>query len=219
MDPMTEAPVTRRRRRRRGNRRRRPLLLGAAAVGLMLAGIIGFGVGTEFDGPTSSGTAAESRSGVAQASEAASPDRPTPSHTPTASDEASGIRATRITIERLGIDLPIVPGDGIDAPMHQAAHYPGSAWPGGATNNIYIYGHAQEGMFLSLWEAKPGDEVKLALVDGTERIYVVTEVLPEVPWDALEYTQPTPTEQLTLQTSTSDTMTAPRFVVIAVPKT
>lgn len=194
------------------------MLIGASAAGLMLAGIIGFGMGTGFGPPLSSGTPVEASSGVPQAALSSSPQRPTPSHTPAASEDASGIRATRITIERLGIDLPIVPGDGIDAPLDQAAHYPGSAWPGGETNNIYLYGHAQEGMFLSLWEAQPGDEVRLALVDGTERIYVVTEVLPEVPWDALEYTRPTPTEQLTLQTSTSDTMTAPRFVVIAVPK-
>jgi len=120
-------------------------------------------------------------------------------------------------IERLGIDLPIVEGDGIDAPMDRAAHYPGTAWPDGTTGNIYIYGHAQEGMFLTLWQAEPGDEVVLELVDGTNRTYVVTEVLPEVAWDALEYTEPTPTERLTLQTSTSDTMTAPRFVVIAEP--
>ena len=63
-------------------------------------------------------------------------------------------------IERLGIDLTIVEGDGIDAPIGKAAHYPGTGWPGGGTN-IYIYGHAQEGMFLSLWDAKKGDEVVL----------------------------------------------------------
>ena len=43
------------------------------------------------------------------------------------------------------------------------------------------------------------------------------EVLPKVPLDAVKYLDPTPTEQLTLQTSTSYYPTAPRFVVIAVP--
>jgi len=42
-------------------------------------------------------------------------------------------------------------------------------------------------------------------------------VLPTVPWDAVRYLEPTPTEQLTLQTSTSYYPTAPRFVVIALP--
>lgn len=136
-----------------------------------------------------------------------------------ASDQASGegIRATRIRIPRLEIDLPIIEGDGIDAPIDKAAHYPDTAWPDGELKNIYIYGHAQEGMFLTLWEAELGDEVILELEDGTERTYVVTEVLPEVPWDALEYLDPTPTEQLTLQTSTSYEPTSPKFIVIAEP--
>ena len=89
-------------------------------------------------------------------------------------------------------------------------------WPDGGSN-IYIYGHAREGMFLSLWDAKVGDKVVLTLADGTQRTYVVDKVLPKVPWDAVQYLQPTPTEQLTLQTSTSYYETAPRFVVIAHP--
>jgi len=127
-----------------------------------------------------------------------------------------GIRAARIRIDRLGIDLKIVEGDGIDAPLDKAAHFPGSGWPGGGTN-IYIYAHAREGMFLSLWDVKQGDTVILTLVDGTERTYAVDKVLPRVPWDAIEYLAPTPTEQLTLQTSTSYYPTAPRFVVRAYP--
>ncbi len=100
------------------------------------------------------------------------------------------VRAKRIRIERLGINLRIVEGDGVDAPMSKAAHYPGTGWPGGGIN-IYIYGHAQNGMFLSLWDARVGDEV-LDLVDGTSARYVVTEVLPKIPWNALEYPDPTP---------------------------
>jgi LPXTG-site transpeptidase (sortase) family protein len=131
-------------------------------------------------------------------------------------DNEPGIRANRITIARLGIDLAIIEGDGIDAPIGKAAHYPSSGWPGGGTN-IYIYGHARAGMFIRLWDARVGDTVQLGLVDGTTRSYVVTKVLPAVPWDAVQYLEPTPTEQLTLQTCTSYSATAPRFVVIAVP--
>jgi LPXTG-site transpeptidase (sortase) family protein len=129
-----------------------------------------------------------------------------------------GIRANRVLIARLGIDLAIVEGDGIDAPMGKAAHYPGSAWPD-AGSNTYIYAHAQDGMFLNLWQAELGDIIELDLVDGSTRTYVVTQVLPKVPWDAVEYVEPTATEQLTLQTSTSYYSTAPRFIVIAVPRT
>lgn len=211
---MTESPDLRRRRRRHrpaeGARQR--LLVAGAGLLLVaaIAGAIGFGLGTGFgsadrESPTPSGVAA----GSPQASG---------SRAPTADalpDE--GIRATRIRIPRLAIDLEVVDGDGIDAPIDKAAHYPGTAWPGGVLNNVYIYGHAQEGMFLSLWEAEVGDEVILELEDGTERTYRVIEVLPEVPWDATELLDPTPTEQLTLQTSTSYEPTSPKFVVIAVP--
>ena len=140
----------------------------------------------------------------------------TPTPAPSVSAAPEGVVARRIRIDRLGIDLRIVEGDGIDAPMRKAAHYPGSGWPGGGTN-IYLYGHAQEGMFLPLWDARVGDVVVLELVDGSEARYSVTEVLPKVPWNALRYTQPTPDERLSLQTSTSYTATAPRFLVIAEP--
>jgi LPXTG-site transpeptidase (sortase) family protein len=142
----------------------------------------------------------------------ASPAAPRPSTV----DGEPGIQANRIVIARLGIDLTIVEGDGIDAPIGKAAHYPSSGWPGGGTN-IYIYGHARVGMFIRLWDVQVGDTVQLGLVDGTTRTYVVTKILPTVPWDAVQYLEPTPTEQLTLQTSTSYYPTAPRFVVIAVP--
>ena len=143
---------------------------------------------------------------------------PTPAATvaPPASAAAEGIRADRIRIARLGIDLEIIEGDGIDAPIGKAAHYPGSAWPG-AGSNIYIYGHARTGMLIALWKARVGDTIELDLVDGTSRTYVIREVLPKVPWNAVQYLEPTPTEQLAVQTSTSYYPTAPRFIVIAVP--
>ncbi len=139
------------------------------------------------------------------------------SPSPSPSQRPPGIIATRIVIARLGIDQRIVEGDGLDAPIGKAAHYPGTAWPGGGSN-IYIYGHARVGMFLSLWQARVGDKVVLTLTDGTTRTYVVSKVLPRVPWNDVAYLNPTPTEQLTLQTSTSYYATAPRFVVIAVPQ-
>jgi LPXTG-site transpeptidase (sortase) family protein len=138
---------------------------------------------------------------------------PTPNPSPTPN---LGIRAQRLQIDRLGIDLKIVEGDGIDAPIGKAAHYPGTGWPGSGTN-IYIYAHARTGMFLALWDVNVGDQVVLTLVDGSQRTYVVAKVVPKVPWDAVTYLAATPTEQLTLQTSTSYYATAPRFIAIAYP--
>lgn len=136
---------------------------------------------------------------------------------PEASPLTHQVVATRIVIARLGIDLPIVEGDGVDAPLYKVAHYPGTAWPGGGSN-IYLYGHARDGMFLSLWNAKLGDQVVLDLANGSQRTYVVSKIMPKVAWDDMALLAPTPHEQLTLQTCTSYEQTAPRFVVIAVPQ-
>ena len=183
------------------------VLSGGFGGGLAAAsGSGGLSVGLPTGGGPSAAVATDTLPPIATA-----PPTPVPSATP------AGIIATRILIARLGINLRIVEGDGLDAPIGKAAHYPGTAWPGGGSN-IYIYGHARVGMFLSLWQAQVGDKVVLTLADGTTRTYVVTKVLPKVPWDDMAYLNPTPTEQLTLQTSTSYYATAPRFVVIAVPQ-
>jgi len=66
----------------------------------------------------------------------------------------------RITIQRLGIDLPIAEGDisrDIDeqkTPEGFAFHLPGTSIPG-LGSNTYLYAHARTGMFLSLWNAQP----------------------------------------------------------------
>lgn len=209
------------------SRRAATVILAVAVVAIGIGLAIAMGGGLESSRPAAS-------PGAGQAASPAFTDLPLVTVPPTtAPARASGsarpsagatlaaaeaIRASRIRIARLGIDLAIIEGDGIDAPIGKVAHYPGSAWPGGGSN-IYIYGHAREGMFISLWKARGGDEIALDLVDGTTRTYVVTKVLRKVSWDAVEYLGPTATEQLTLQTSTSYQPTAPRFIVIAVPAT
>ena len=213
---------------RRGGPRRRTIVgVGVAVVALAVGLVFVFG-GAPSGSATPTATpgigASESPALgdlplVTVAPTASGPDMGASPAAPSPSPAAEpGIRANRIRIARLGIDLAIVEGDGIDAPIGKAAHYPGSAWPGGGSN-IYIYAHARIGMFLNLWQVQVGDTVELKLVDGTTRTYVVTEILPKVPFDAVKYLQPTPTEQLTLQTSTSYYATAPKFVVITVPKT
>jgi LPXTG-site transpeptidase (sortase) family protein len=129
---------------------------------------------------------------------------------------ASGVVAVRIAVPKLGIDLPIVEGDGMAAPIGRAAHFPGTAWPD-AGSNTYLYGHAQVGMFLDLWRIQPGDEVFLTLVNGKKRCFAVNEIIAKAAWNDTTLLLPTDREQLTLQTSTSYTPTAPRFVVIALP--
>ena len=197
-------------------RRSHTVLLGGVAVILVVAVALsvalgGWGPGQQPESPSPSLVAAVQSSAPASGMSApATPDAPA-SPAPTAHQ----VVATRIVIDRLGIDLPIVEGDGVDAPLYKVAHYPGTAWPGGGSN-IYLYGHARDGMFLSLWNAKLGDRIVLDLADGSQRTYVVTKIMPKVAWNDMALLAPTPHEQLTLQTCTSYEETAPRFVVIAV---
>ena len=211
------------------SRRALTVVAGTALVLAALVLAISLGVGPSGTPPATATPSPVATSAlgdlplVTVAPPAASPDAGSPAASPSISPPGSpavgaGIRANRIKIARLGIDLAVVEGDGVDTPIGKAAHYPGTAWPGGGSN-IYIYGHARVGMFLPLWQIHIGDTVEMDLVDGTSRTYVVTKILPKVPYDAVSYLAPTPTEQLTLQTCTSYYPTAPRFVVIAVPQT
>jgi LPXTG-site transpeptidase (sortase) family protein len=130
----------------------------------------------------------------------------------------------RIQIPRLGIDLPIAEGDvsrDIDqqkTPEGFAFHLPGTAIPG-AGSNTYLYAHARAGMFLSLWNVRPGDIVFISTPDLRVLKYAITEVHPRVPPDDVSWVQPTTAERLTLQTSTGPNAADPRFVAIAVPAT
>jgi len=128
----------------------------------------------------------------------------------------------RIQIPRLAIDLPIAEGD-IErdvvvqqTPENFAFHLPGTAIPG-MGGNAYLYAHARRGMFLALWNAHVGDEVFVSTPDGLALKYVVREIHPRVAPEDTSWIDPTPTERLTLQTSTGPSRSDPRFVVIATP--
>lgn len=126
----------------------------------------------------------------------------------------------RIAIPRLGIDLPIAEGDvqrdveDLRTPEGYAFHLPGTALPG-QNGNTYLYAHARRGMFLTLWNARPGDAVVVTGPDGRQLVYLVGEILPSVPPTDVSSTRPTASERLTLQTSTGPSPSDPRFVVFA----
>lgn len=217
------------RRRHRHRRRRIPPIYLAATIcavvvaGLLLAGQVGWpGVASPSAAPNSVATLQvvtpfASYPGFPTSSLPVEVGSPTASQVPpTASSSPHPIVANRIVIPRLGIDMKIIEGDGQDAPLGKVAHYPGTAWPGGGSN-IYLYAHAQDGMFITLWNANIGDEIALTLVDGSQRRYIVWKILPDVRWNDMSVLAPTPTEQLTLQTCTSYQPTSPRFLVIAIP--
>ena len=130
----------------------------------------------------------------------------------------------RVTIQRLGIDLPIAEGDvtrDVDeqkTPEGFAFHLPGTSIPG-LGSNTYLYAHARTGMFLSLWNVLPGDQVVISTPDLRALRYVISEVHPRVPPDDVSWLEPTNGERLTLQTSTGPNASDPRFVANAVPAT
>jgi LPXTG-site transpeptidase (sortase) family protein len=146
-------------------------------------------------------------------------------HGALARSAANGARAIplgyRIAIARLGIDLPIAEGDlqrdisDQRTPEGSAFHLPGTAFPGEG-GNVYVYAHARRGMFLTLWDARPGDEIALSTPNGVLR-YIVRDVLPRVAPTDVSSAAPTTTERLTLQTSTGPSASDPRFVVFAFP--
>jgi sortase A len=139
-----------------------------------------------------------------------------PMRLPTTVDPRLPVRALRIP--RLGIEAPILEGDGTDVPLDAVAHHPSTAWPGEGSNS-YLYGHAREGLFGALWQARTGDLVEVELADGRRATYRVTEIRPLVAWDDLSVLAPSPTERLTLQTCVWYDLTSPRLVVIAEPAT
>ena len=186
--------------------RARGVLATLGLIGLLI--LVGAGVSIGLAGWPQS----ESRGTASPSAGATAASRPSSSADASATAES----VDRVRIERLGIDVPIIEGDGIDAPLDSAAHFPGSGWPGDGTN-IYLYAHARNGLFGRLAEAQVGDRVVLSMADGSEHTYEVATIVPAAPWNAMEYVAVTPTEQLTLQTSTSESVTDPRFIVIAYP--
>jgi LPXTG-site transpeptidase (sortase) family protein len=129
---------------------------------------------------------------------------------------AHAVRADRVVISRVGINVPIRDGV-LGAPIyeHVAYKYPGTSWPGGHSN-IYLYGHARTGTFLTLKDMRVGDIVQVHLVTGAWVRYRVT-IVRRVRWNDGSWTLLTSTERLTLQTCTSYYPTADKLVVVAVP--
>lgn len=188
--------------------------------GLILAGVLvlaSAGIG----GPTPPSVAP---SPLAIASSAPSSVTSSAGPTPTRDPRAPIPTGYRIQIPRLGIDLPLAEGDitrDIDqqhTPEGFAFHLPGTSIPG-LGSNTYLYAHARVGMFLALWNVKPGDDVVVSTPDLRALRYVIAEVHPRVPPDDVSWVQPTTSERLTLQTSTGPDPSDPRFVAIAVPAT
>lgn len=158
--------------------------------------------------------------------EAAASATPSPPASATAGVTPSAVDGMRITVPRLGIDLPLAVGD-IDrdvprvgfagaTPEQTALVFPLSAAPG-AGGNTYIYAHARTGMFLALWNVRVGDDVRITRPALGDLRYRVAEIHPRVDPADVSWLDPAGPERVTLQTSTGPYPSDPRFVVIAYP--
>jgi len=130
----------------------------------------------------------------------------------------SGHEGLRVRVPELGIDLPIVDGDGYDAPLYEAAHYPGTAWPGEGGRSV-LYAHARAGMFGPLPGARAGQHILITGPGGSARTYVITEHHPRWPITDLSWLRPAGHEQVVLITCTTYHYDDPRVVTVGEPAT
>jgi LPXTG-site transpeptidase (sortase) family protein len=146
-------------------------------------------------------------------------------NTPTETPHVLKVDGLRVVVPRLAIDLPLEigdlardvprPGFSGETPERVALVYPGSRSPGDG-GNTYIYAHARNGMFLSLWNAKAGDVVVIARTDGSVvASYQVALIVPRVDPGDTHWLDTHGDERLTLQTSTGPRPEDPRFIVVA----
>jgi len=138
----------------------------------------------------------------------------TPSAAP--SPTSAPVDGMRIQVPELGIDLPVVPGDGVNAPLYKAVLDPALPPPGTGARSM-IYAHAQAGMFGPLFNTRVGEHVVIRRPDAPDLNYVISEYHARWPINDLSVLQPLPREQLVLVTCTSWNLNDPRQVVIADP--
>jgi LPXTG-site transpeptidase (sortase) family protein len=120
-------------------------------------------------------------------------------------------------VPQLGIDLPVVAGDGYNAPLYKAATYPSLKLPGQGGRSM-LYGHARPGMFAPLFNAAVGQDVDVAYPDGRVLRYRITEFYPRWPIADTKWLQPATGEELILLTCTTYEYNDPRVVAVARPR-
>jgi LPXTG-site transpeptidase (sortase) family protein len=138
---------------------------------------------------------------------------------PTSSPTAALVQppnGMRIRIPELGIDLPVVAGDGINAPLNKAVLYPYLQLPGSG-NRSMVYAHARNGMFGPLFHAQVGQRIEISQPNAPPLAYRISEYYPRWSTTDLRWLQTLPQEQLVLVTCTTYNYNDPRIVVVAVP--
>jgi hypothetical protein len=136
--------------------------------------------------------------------------------------------ATRVVIESLGIDLPVIAPPAGYPPCNVALYFEDSRLgQPGSDHPIYIYAHARTGMFLPLLTASErsngramiGAGVDVYTSDDQHYLYTITRVMRHVPSDAnfLDGPVASPGGTLWLQTSEGPSADKPKLQIIAEP--
>ena len=139
-----------------------------------------------------------------------------PSPSTTSASAANPPDGMRIKLPELQIDLPVVAGDGVDAPLYKAVLYPLLQLPGSGNRSL-IYAHARRGMFGPLFQAKVGQHIEVDRPGAPPLRYLVTEYYPRWSSTDLRWLQPLNQEQLVLVTCTTYNDNDPRIIVVAQP--
>jgi LPXTG-site transpeptidase (sortase) family protein len=124
----------------------------------------------------------------------------------------------RVKMPELGIDLPVVEGDGWTVGLYKAAHYPGMKLPGDGGRSM-LYAHAQAGMFGPLLHpgGKVGQHVEVDRPGHPALHYVIMQFFANWPPSDIRYLQPADHEELVLLTCTSFDPNGPRVLAVAEP--
>jgi LPXTG-site transpeptidase (sortase) family protein len=124
----------------------------------------------------------------------------------------------RIRIQRVGIDLLLVKGDGKTPPVkYEAFTYPRAdhLLADQSPGNTYVYAHARNGMFWNLHNLNIGDTIEVDYGGGKVNRYRVSELHKSVNWKDFSWLQPTSDDRLTLQTCNGWKDDDPRYIVVA----
>jgi hypothetical protein len=204
-----------------------PAVLTAAGVTLLAAGLLQYGNVQGSSGPGGPSTSA-SPTGIDFVVPSLPPlETSSPaSLAPTASPDANRL-ATRVVVEELGIDLPVIAQPNPAYPSCNVAMYfqhPDLGQPGQG-KAVYLYAHARTGMFLPLLNQSKrnggkgmiGMIVSVYTSDDRRFVYSISAVLPRVPADShfLDKAIAAKQETLWLQTSTGPGASFPKLQVVA----
>ena len=123
----------------------------------------------------------------------------------------------RVKVAELGIDLPVVQGDGWTVPLFTAALYPGMKQPGQGDRSL-LYAHAQTGMFGPLLSrGAVGQHVEVDRPGQPALHYQITTYTRVPPSDG-QWLRSTGHEQVVLLTCTTYQPNDPRVIAVADPE-